>query len=106
METSAGIGHVPEASPEKEEEALPGQQTHTFGFEVSSERNQVVDWLHRGRREPLASMGMYVYSMYVYSAHLDPDAYTDNDFAVYRFADTHPSAGKRVQKLRIDEMFK
>eukprot|EP00973_Karenia_brevis_P006225 848030-Karenia_brevis.AAC.1 len=73
---------------------------------MSSERNQVVDWLHRGRREPLASMGMYVYSMCVYFAQLDPDAYTDNDFVVYRFADTHPSAGKRVQKLRVDEMFK
>ena len=77
-----------------------------MGFEVSAERNQCIDWLHRGCRERLASMGMYVYSTYVYTAHADPDEHNDNDFHVYRFADTHPAAGKRVQKLRVNEMFK
>ena len=56
--------------------------------------------------EPLASMPLYVYAMYVYSAYGDPAKHSPNDYEVYRFAETHPSAGKRVQKLRIDECFK
>ena len=76
------------------------------GFEVTVERNQCIDWLHRGYREPLASMGIYVYCMYVYTAHADPGTYDPQDFHVYRFAATHPGAGQRVQKLRVNEMFK
>ena len=101
------------AQKEKVEESLGGltneQQESSgplVGLEVSSERSQPLDWLHRGQREPLASMGMYVYYMYVYTAAADPMKHHPQDFRVYRFADTHPSAGRRVQKLRVDEMFK
>mgnify|MGYP003318362655 CR=1 FL=1 len=45
--------------------AEPQATGPSIGFEVSAERNQCVDWLHSGSREPLASMGMYVYCMYV-----------------------------------------
>ena len=75
-------------------------------FDVGSEKNQCLDWLHRGIREPLASMPLYVYAMYVYSAHVDPNTIDPEDFHVYRFADTHPAAGRRVQKLRVQESFK
>ena len=44
--------------------------------------------------------------MYVYTAQASPEDYDPHDFHVYRFADTHPSPGRRVQKLRLDEMFK
>ena len=32
-------------------------------FDVSNESNQCLDWLHRGNREPLASMPLYVLSL-------------------------------------------
>ena len=51
-------------------------------------------------------MPLYVYAMYVYTACADPASYMADDFHVYRFADTHPSAGRRIQKLRLDEPFK
>ena len=95
------VEHVREEAPADADIAWP-----RVGFEVTAERNQCIDWLHRGYREPLASMGIYVYCMYVYTAHADPGTYDPQDFYVYRFADTHPGAGQRVQKLRVNEMFK
>ena len=38
-----------------------------------------MDWLHRGDREPLKSMGMYHYAMYVYTAQ-GKDARCDDDY--------------------------
>ena len=75
-------------------------------FDVAKQQSQRLDWLHRGNREPLASMGIYHYAMFVYSASQNAMDFDDDDFVVYRFADTHPQARSRVQKLRVSEVFK
>ena len=75
-------------------------------FVAVSEQSQRLDWLHRGAREPLASMGFYHYSMFVYTAHVMAETVPGDDFEVYLFADTHPSAAFRVQKLRLDQACK
>ena len=64
------------------------------------------NWLHRGDREPLKSMGMYHYAMYVYTAQGNRDLFHDDDFVTYAFADTHPAAAFRVQKLRVGAPFR
>ena len=60
-------------------------------------------WFARGAREPLASMGLYHYVMYVeyYSRFVD-----EEDFVFYWFADVFAECGRQVQKLRVDEVFK
>ena len=75
-------------------------------FEVGEQSNQVTDWLPRGAREPLASMGMYHYAMFVYSTHADAFAFDAEDFVTYRFAESHPEAKRRVQKLRVEQVFR
>ena len=65
-----------------------------------------LDWLHRGDREPLKSMGMYHYAMYVYTAQANPLHFDPQDFETYAFADTHPAAASRVQKLRVGAPFR
>ena len=76
--------------------ALGGQKSHDY------------DWLHRGTREPLASMGILHYGMFVYSVHAPRGAAAapPDDFSTFRFADTHDDCAVRVQKLRVDEMFR
>ena len=70
---------------------------------ATTEQSQRQDWLHRGRREPLASMGLYHYAMFVYTAHVSAATVPPDDFETYLFAESHPSAMHRVQKLRINE---
>ena len=60
-------------------------------------------YLLRGSREPLASMGMYQYAMYVYSRKA---SHSKEDFATYFYADPHPHVRSQVQKLRVDECFR
>ena len=67
---------------------------------------QRTDWLHRGEREPLASMGIYHYSMFVYTKTADASGYDPEDFVIYRFAPLHPQAAWRVQVLRVDTPYK
>ena len=76
--------------------ALGGQKSHDY------------DWLHRGTREPLASMGILHYGMFVYTVHAPRGAAAapPDDFSTFRFADTHDDCAVRVQKLRVDEMFR
>ena len=73
---------------------------------VNMNHGQRTDWLHRGEREPLASMGIYHYSMFVYTKSADPSGYDPDDFVIYRFAPIHPQAAKRVQVLRVDMPYK
>ena len=75
-------------------------------FATVATQSQRLDWLHRGQREPLRSMGLYQYSMFVYTTYQDAAAFDALDFVTYRFADTHPGCAKRVQKLRLDQMFR
>ena len=42
---------------------------------------------------------MYHYAMYVYTAQGNPLHFDAQDFETYAFADTHPAAASRVQKL-------
>ena len=74
--------------------------------DLARNRSQQFDWLHRGTREPLASMGMTHYSMFVYTTHAPRGsaAAPPDDFATFRFIDTHPQCAFRVQKLRVSEM--
>eukprot|EP00959_Pyramimonas_sp_CCMP1952_P167385 3498362-Pyramimonas_sp.AAC.1 len=51
-------------------------------------------------------MGMYHYAMYVYTAKANPLHFDAGDFETYRFADTHPAALSRVQKLRVGAPFR
>ena len=75
-------------------------------FRSSPEHDLRTNWLHRGDREPLASMGVYHYAMYVYTAQGSPLLFDKEDFVTYAFADTHPAAACRVQKLRVGAPFK
>ena len=51
-------------------------------------------------------MGLMHYSMFVYTIHAPrgSSAAPADDFATFRFADTHPDCANRVQKLRVGEM--
>ena len=71
---------------------------------VAPDRSMKQDWLHRGDREPLASMGLYHYAMFVYSTQLPAKSVAADDFFTYRFGDGHPDADRRVQKLRVHEL--
>ena len=82
-----------------------GEQ-QAIGFRVVPEQDMKTNWLHRGDREPLKSMGMYHYAMYVYTAQGNRDLFHDDDFVTYAFADTHPAAASRVQKLRVGAPFR
>ena len=68
----------------------PGDAARGQAFRVATEHDLKTNWLHRGVREPLASMGIYHYAMYVYTAQGDPLRFDVEDFVTYRFADTHP----------------
>ena len=83
----------------------PGDAARGQAFRVATEHDLRTNWLHRGVREPLASMGIYHYAMYVYTAQGDPLRFDVEDFVTYRFADTHPCAAVRVQKLRVGATF-
>ena len=63
---------------------------------ATTEQSQRQDWLHRGRRKPLASMGLYHYVMFVYTAHVSAATVPPADFATHLFAESHPSAMHRV----------
>ena len=86
--------------------AAEGDARDVIRFDVGQERSQIADWLHRGTREPLASMGLYHYSMYVYTKQRKASEVDGRDFSTYVFADTHPQAAYRVQKLRVEEPFR
>ena len=77
-------------------------------FDVSRHHSQWLDWLHRGEREPVASMGIWHYIMYVYTVCQDPLSFDTRDFVTYRFADSHPHLQYRyrVQKLRVFESYR
>eukprot|EP00959_Pyramimonas_sp_CCMP1952_P332855 6970314-Pyramimonas_sp.AAC.1 len=51
-------------------------------------------------------MGIYHYAMYVHAAAGNPLLFHGEGFAAYAFADTHPAAAFRVQKLRVASPFK
>ena len=61
------------------------------------------NWLYRGQREPLASMGLYHYAMFVYETTVREVV---TDFATYAYDVMHSECAKRVQKLRLDECFR
>jgi len=44
-------------------------------FATVATQSQRLDWLHRGQREPLRSMGLYQYSMFVYTTYQDAAAF-------------------------------
>jgi ASC-1-like (ASCH) protein len=71
---------------------------------IAPDRSMKQDWLHRGDREPLASMGLYHYAMFVYTTHVPATAVAVDDYFTYRFAEGHPDASRRVQKLRVHEL--
>ena len=48
-------------------------------------------------------MGLYHYCMFVYEAR---GKNLLEDFVTYRYHDLHPGCGRRVQKLRADEVFR
>jgi len=75
-------------------------------FVSTPERSARKDWLHRGSREPLASMGLYHYEMYVYTVNMQASCVPPDCFECYVFADTHPDCARRVQKLRLHEAYK
>ena len=64
---------------------------------------QFENWLLRGHREPISSMGLYHYAMYVYDSYnKEPQA----DFASHLYSALHPACAKRIQKLRLDESYR
>ena len=71
---------------------------------VSPARSMKQDWLHRGDRPLLAGMGLYHYAMFVYTTHVPAKSVPRDDFFTYRFADSHPDAATRVQKLRVHDL--
>ena len=75
-------------------------------FVACPERSARKDWLHRGSREPLASMGLYHYEMFVYTVFMPAASVPSDCFESYVFARTHPECASRVQKLRLHEAFK
>ena len=48
------------------------QEDQGSSFRVAPEHDLKTNWLHRGDREPLKSMGIYHYAMYVYTAQGRP----------------------------------
>ena len=72
-------------------------------MDVVPTRAQRFDWLHRGKAEPLASMGMYHYSMFVHSVRMKASTVQDGDYRYFRFDESHPDYQNRVQVLRFDE---
>ena len=75
-------------------------------FRLAKRQNQWSDWLHRGSAQPLEAMGLYHYCMYCYTAQQEAKQVQAHDFSTYVFADSHPSAAYRVQRLRVDEAFR
>ena len=88
--------------------AVPQSEGQEAGicFVASPDKSQRLDWLHRGSREPLASMGIYHYSMFVCTVRMQAATVQADDFECYVFADTHPDCATRVQKLRLGQMFR
>ena len=93
-----------EAEPEAQGRHSLEEGPVVFDCQVTS--NQRTDWLHRGDDEPLASMGIYHYSMYVYTCNGDPFKIDPLDSFSFPFAATHPQCRHRVQKLRLSEPFR
>jgi len=60
-------------------------------------------WLLRGRREPLNSMGLYHYTMFVYQKKSTEGV---SDFITHLYADLHPQCSRVVQRIRADECFR
>ena len=94
------------AKADEDGQVLTEQDRVGVSFSTTPTHSQRLDWLHRGTREPLASMGLYHYAMYAYSRFQDASRFDPADFATYRFADTYAGCARRVQKLRVDEMFR
>ena len=89
-----------------EEAGAEESSGQVVGFTARSAQSQIFDWLHRGSREPLASMGVAHYAMYVHTRSQKASSVPANDFETYLFDDTHPACARRVQKLRVRECWK
>ena len=87
------------------EGSLPETKPHGDGVRICLGQpvRQWDNYLLRSCREPLASMGLFHYSMYVYARK---GCQLLEDFATYLYADPHPLARQEVQKLRVDECFR
>ena len=67
---------------------------------LSNQVDYFGSWLLRGERNPLRAMGLWHYSMFVYSVG-EKDAMSD--FATYRYHSAHINYELTAQKLRLDE---
>jgi len=83
----------PESADESDDEKDAGRRprTHIIGT------NQADDFLHRGGVEPLASMGIVHYSMFVYSATRGSTKPSDR---VFEYVDHYSKRSQYVQVLR------
>jgi hypothetical protein len=75
-------------------------------FEMTAKAGLLTDYEYRGQREPLRSMGLYHYAMYVWSTERPDMPPADDDFLVYSFDPGHPQAAERVQRLRAFGSFR
>ncbi len=87
----------------EQEGGSDGGATATMQIEPSGTIRQYDNWLLRGPREPLSSMGLYHYSMFVHRHYANEPA---PDFATYLHSDLHPQCNHQVQRLRLDESFR
>jgi len=114
-----GIGHVRVTGPGRRpvrsasvndpDGENPNDDEHVDGAlsaHIAPDRSMKQDWLYRGDRQPLASMGLYHYAMFVYTTHLSANSIPADDFFTYCFSDGHPDAARRVQKLRVHDFYK
>ena len=104
--TSSSASCLPDSDSdcEAEDDEQAAEAGANVTVRVASDRSMKQDWLYRGDREPLASMGLYHYSLFVYTTHVSAKAVAADDFHMYRFADGHPDASRRVQRLRVHEL--
>ena len=89
---------------EKDDDDEEDSNGNRVCLHISPDRSMKQDWLYRGDRQPLASMGLYHYAMFVYTTHIAANSVPGNDFFTYPFADGHPDAATRVQKLRVHDL--
>ena len=67
----------------------------------------LTDYEFRGHREPLCSMGLYHYAMYVYKVPMPEEGEPgERDWLLYHFAAGHPDEETHVQRLRAYRGYK
>ena len=102
---SCELDPLSESDEDAAEELAHGLTLPAVEVHAAKNHGSRIDFLCRGDREPLASMGPYHYAMFVRTVTQNPVSYTADDYVVYRFSPLHPQASRRVQFLRVDEPF-